>query len=255
MGALALVVVAIAVAVCVVCVRENERVASRWGGAIARSLASASHACKQRACSIGRPLAQQQATSETTHMQYRAPPNRPCVARSPCEAGCPRLWARGSSPGWILARFCRVRSASDEAPSAGRAPPPSRPRPSRAPRAPERPSPSPRPPTTLGSTACVASDARLLAAPLDGLDPLRPAARPCGVACVTRSSGAPRPHPRVPASLRSRRAAPRRRRRPPPPRARARSERALLQAQRRARRRERHAQRPHPHGDKQMMAR
>ena len=222
MGALALVVVAIAVAVCVVCVRENERVASRWGGAIARSLASASHACKQRACSIGRPLAQQGATSETTHMQYRAPPNRPCVARSPCEAGCPRLWARGSSPGWILARFCRVRSASDEAPSAGRAPPPSRPRPSRAPRAPERPSPSPRPPTTLGSTACVASDARLLAAPLDGLDPLRPAARPCGVACVARSSGAPAPpppRPRVPA-FPPRRAAPAS---PPPTTARARA--------------------------------
>ena len=212
MGALAPVVVAIAVAVCEVCVIENERVASRWGGAIARSLASASHACKQRACGIGRPLAQQGATSETTHMQYRAPPSRPCVARSPCDAGCPRLWARGSSPGWILARVCRVRSASEEAPSAGRAPPPSRPRPSRAPRAPERPSPSPRPPTTLGSTACVASDARLLAAPLDGLDPPRPAARPCGVACVARSSGAPAlppPRPRVPA-FPPRRAAPRR---------------------------------------------
>ena len=255
MGALALVVVAIAVAVCVVCVRENERVASRWGGAIARSLASASHACKQRACSIGRPLAQQGATSETTHMQYRAPPNRPCVARSPCDAGCPRLWARGSSPGWILARFCRVRSASDEAPSAGRAPPPSRPRPSRAPRAPERPSPSPRTPHP-GLDRLRASDARLLAAPLDGLDPPRPAARPCGVACVARSSGAPAPpppRPRVPA-FPPRRAAPA----SPPPttaRARARLERALLQAQRRARRRERHAQRPHPHGDTQMMAR
>lgn len=174
------------------------------------------------------PLAQQRATSETTHMQYRAPPNRPCVARSPCDAGCPRLWARGSSPGWILARFCRVRSASEEAPSAGRAPPPSRPRPSRAPRAPERPSPSPRPP------------------PHPGLDRLRCQRRPpagraarragpasaCGLSVWRGVCGTQQRRPRAPTPASPRPCVPARRAGVAAPHhhARARSERALLRA-------------------------
>lgn len=110
------------------------------------------------------------------------------------------------------------------------------------------PPPWARPPALPATLAC--SPRRSTGWTRFGLRPVRVAWRVWHAAAAP-----PRPHPRVPASLRSRRAAPRRRRRPPPPRARARSERALLQAQRRARRRERHAQRPHPHDDTQMMAR